>query len=131
MYRFILIRVVQSIFTLLVLSIVVFFGAEMTGDQALVLATADTTLEELEAIRINLGLDKPAYVRYGDYLWDAVRGDLGMSGSQRRSVSEMLIERVPATLQLAAAGLLVAMVIGIPLGILAAVQYNTLFDKFA
>lgn len=131
MFRFILIRIVQSIFTLLVLSVVVFFGAEMTGDQALVLATADTTLEELEAIRVNLGLDKPAYVRYGDYLWDAVRGDLGMSGSQRRSVSEMLIERVPATLQLAAAGLLVAMSIGIPLGILAAVKYNTIFDKFA
>ena len=103
----------------------------MTGDQALVLATADTTLEELELIRHNLGLDKPAYVRYGNYLWDVVRGDLGVSGSQRRSVTKMLVERVPATLQLAAVGLIVAMVIGIPFGILAAVRHNTIFYKFA
>jgi len=129
--RFIIIRIIQSFFTLLVLSVVVFFGSELTGNLALSLATADTTKEELRQIEIKLGLDKPAYERYASYLGNAVRGDLGMSGSQRRPVLDMLMERLPATIQLAGAGLLVAMVLGIPLGILAAVRYNTIFDRLA
>jgi len=129
--RFIIIRIIQSFFTLLVLSVVVFFGSELTGNLALSLATADTTKEELRQIEIKLGLDKPAYERYASYLGNAVRGDLGMSGSQRRPVLDMLMERLPATIQLAGAGLLVAMGLGIPLGILAAVRYNTIFDRLA
>lgn len=131
MQRFIIIRIIQSFFTLLVLSVVVFFGSELTGNLALSLATADTTKEELRQIEIKLGLDKPAYERYASYLGNAVRGDLGMSGSQRRPVLDMLMERLPATIQLAGAGLLVAMGLGIPLGILAAVRYNTIFDRLA
>ena len=131
MQRFMIIRVIQSVFTLLVLSVVVFFGSELTGDMALALATPDTTKAELEQIRHNLGLDKPAYVRYGSYLGNALKGDLGVSGTQRRPVLDMLMDRLPATIQLAAAGLLVAMVLGIPLGILAAVKHNTIFDKLA
>ena len=131
MQRFIIIRIVQSIFTLLVLSVVVFFGSELTGDMALALATADTTKEELEGIRRSLGLDKPAYVRFANYLGNALQGDLGTSGTQRRPVLDMLLERLPATIQLAAVGLLVAMILGIPLGILAAVKHNGIFDKLA
>ena len=131
MQRFIIIRIVQSIFTLLVLSVVVFFGSELTGDMALALATADTTKEELEGIRRSLGLDKPAYVRFASYLGNALQGDLGTSGTQRRPVLDMLFERLPATIQLAAVGLLVAMILGIPLGILAAVKHNGIFDKLA
>jgi len=129
--RFMIIRAIQSVFTLLVLSVVVFFGAELTGDLALAQSTADTTKEELEQIRRNLGLDKPAYVRYASYLGNVFQGDLGISGTQRRPVLDMLLERLPATIQLAGAGLIVAMVLGIPLGIMAAVKYNSIFDKFA
>ena len=131
MQRFMIIRVIQSFVTLLVLSVVVFFGSELTGDLALAMSTADTTKAELEEIRHNLGLDKPAYIRYASYLGNALRGDLGTSGMQHRPVLDMLMERLPATIQLAGAGLLVAMVLGIPLGIVAAVRYNTLFDRLA
>ena len=131
MQRFILIRVIQSVFTLLVLSAVVFFGAEQTGDLALVLSTPDTTQAELQELRVKLGLDKPAYQRYMNYLGNLFQGDLGNSGIKRRPVIEMLMERLPATLQLAGAGLLVAMAIGIPLGIAAAIHRDGLIDKFA
>ena len=131
MQRFIAIRIVQSIFTLLALSAVVFFGAEQTGDLALVLSTADTTQAELEELRVKLGLDKPAYQRYINYLGNLFQGDLGNSGVKRRPVIEMLGERLPATLQLAAAGLMVAMFVGIPLGIIAAINRDSLIDKFA
>ena len=131
MQRFILIRVIQSVFTLLVLSAVVFFGAEQTGDLALVLSTADTTKAELQELRVKLGLDKPAYQRYMNYLGNLFQGDLGKSGVKRRPVIEMLMERLPATLQLAGAGLFVAMAIGIPLGIAAAIHRDGIIDKFA
>ncbi len=129
MQRFLFIRIVQSFFTLLVLSVVVFFGAEQTGDLALVLSTADTTQEELEELREKLGLNKPAYQRYLAWAGKAVRGDLGDSGTKRRPVWDMLLERVPATLQLAGAGLLVAMAMGIPLGIIAALYRNSYIDR--
>ena len=131
MLRFTAARIAQSIITLIVLSMVVFFGAELTGDIALAMATPDTTEAELEEIRRKFGLDRPAYERYGRYLFNLVQGDLGVSGTSRRQVSEMMAERIPPTLQLAAVGLFLAMVIGIPLGVLAAVKRNTIVDQFA
>ena len=129
MFRFTLIRIAQSIITLVVLSVVVFFGSELTGDIALAMATPDTTEAELEEIRRKFGLDRPAYERYGRYLFNLVQGDLGVSGTSRRQVSEMMAERIPPTLQLAAVGLFIAMLFGIPLGVLAAVKRNTIFDQ--
>ena len=123
MFRFTVIRIVQSIITLIVLSMVVFFGSELTGDIALAMATPDTTEAELEEIRRKFGLDRPAYERYGRYLLNLMQGDLGVSGTSRRQVSEMMAERIPPTLQLAAVGLFIAMLFGIPLGVLAAVEY--------
>ena len=131
MLRFTAARIAQSIITLLILSMVVFFGSELTGDLALSLATADTTEAELEEIRRKFGLDRPAYERYGRYLLNLAQGDLGVSGTSRRQVSEMMAERIPPTLQLAAVGLFLAMVFGIPLGVLAAVKRNTILDQLA
>ena len=131
MLRFATARIAQSIITLIVLSMVVFFGAELTGDIALAMATPDTTKAELEEIRRKFGLDRPAYERYGRYLFNLVQGDLGVSGTSRRQVSEMMAERIPPTLQLAAVGLFIAMILGIPLGVLAAVKRNTIFDQLS
>ena len=131
MLRFTTARIAQSIITLLVLSVVVFFGSELTGDIALAMATADTTQAELEEIRRKFGLDRPAYERYGRYLFNLAQGDLGVSGTSRRQVSEMMAERIPPTLQLAAVGLFIAMLFGIPLGVLAAVKRNTIFDQLS
>ena len=131
MLRFTAARIAQSIITLLILSMVVFFGSELTGDLALSLATADTTEAELEEIRRKFGLDRPAYERYGRYIFNLVQGDLGVSGTSRRQVSTMMAERIPPTLQLAAVGLLLAMLFGIPLGVLAAVKRNTILDQLA
>ena len=131
MLRFTATRIGQSIITLIVLSVVVFFGSELTGDLALSLATADTTQAELEEIRQKLGLDRPAYIRYARYMLNLAQGDLGVSGTSRRQVSEMMAERIPPTLQLAGVGLFIAMLIGIPLGVVAAVKRNTIFDQLS
>jgi len=131
MLRFTAARIAQSVITLIVLSMVVFFGAELTGDIALAMATPDTTEAELEEIRRKFGLDRPAYERYGRYIFNLAQGDLGVSGTSRRQVSEMMAERIPPTLQLAAVGLFLAMALGIPLGVLAAVKRNTILDQLA
>jgi peptide/nickel transport system permease protein len=131
MQRFILIRALQSIVTLLALSVVVFFGSNLTGDLALVLSTPDATPAEIEQLRENLGLDDPPYIRYANYLAGAIQGDFGRSGIERRPVVDMLAERIPATLQLATAGLLLAVVLGVPLGIIAAIRRDSIVDKFA
>jgi peptide/nickel transport system permease protein len=129
--RFILIRILQSVLTLLALSVVVFFGSNLTGDLALVLATPDATAAEIQQLRENLGLDDPPYIRYANYLVGVFQGDFGRSGIERRPVVDMLAERIPATLQLATAGLLVAVVLGIPLGIIAAIKRDSIIDRFA
>ena len=74
MARFILFRIIQAIATLVVLSAAVFFGTDLTGDAALAMAPGDAKPSEIEAIRKNLGLDRPVVIRYFDYLGRVVRG---------------------------------------------------------
>ena len=116
---------------MLVLSAVVFFGASLTGDTADYLVSDDATDEEETRLRQILDLDKPLYVQYFQFLKDAVRGDFGISKLRHRPVGDMLLKRIPATFSLAGAGMLVAIVIGIPLGIISAIRRGGIVDRFA
>ena len=129
MIRFILMRIVQAIATLLVLSAAVFFGAELTGDAAIAMAPGDAKQSEIDAIREQLGLDRPVVIRYADYVFGIVQGDFGRSYTRRRPAAELIWERLPNTLQLAGAALFLSVVIGIPLGILSAVKRDSIYDK--
>ena len=86
--------------------------------------------EAVRALRQELGLDAPMPVRYGRWISDAVRGDLGESYRSGSSISGELLRRLPATLLLAATALALAVAAGIPLGVLAAVKHGTLMDTF-
>ena len=129
MARFMFFRVIQAIATLIVLSAAVFFGTDLTGDAALAMAPGDARPEEIQQIRENLGLDRPVIVRYVDYLGGILVGDFGRSYNKRLPVAGLVLERVPNTVQLAVAALLIAVVIGIPLGILSAVRRDSFLDK--
>ena len=129
MYRYILVRLVQGIFTLLILSLIIFMSVHLSGDPALLLLPPDATDADYEQLRENLGLDRPIFVQYGTFLKKAVQGDFGKSITTRRPARDILLERIPATLQLAAAGMALAIVTGIPLGILSAVKRDSLLDK--
>lgn len=129
MARFIFFRIIQAIATLVVLSAAVFFGTDLTGDAALAMAPGDARPNEIEQIRQNLGLDRPAIVRYFDYLGGLFVGDFGDSYNKRLPARELVLARVPNTVQLAIAALLIAIVIGIPLGILSAVKRNSILDR--
>ena len=129
MARFIFFRIIQAIATLIVLSAAVFFGTDLTGDAALAMAPGDARPEEIQAIRENLGLDRPVIIRYFDYVGGILVGDFGRSYNKRLPTSQLVLERVPNTVQLAIAALFIAVVIGIPLGILSAVKRDSILDK--
>lgn len=84
--------------------------------------------ESYAEMKANLGLDKPYIQQYGLYVWRALHGDLGSSTVSKQSVSEEFFSRFPATLELSLVAMIFAILVGLPLGILAAVKRNTIFD---
>jgi peptide/nickel transport system permease protein len=130
MQGFIISRVLQAIITLLILSVAVFLSVNITGDTAAYMIGPDQGRIEYEQIRAQLGLDRPLIVRYGDFLTDLLRADFGTSHFLERPAREVLLERLPATLQLAGASFLLAIVVGVPLGVISAVKRDTFIDTF-
>ena len=130
MQRYIMLRVIQALFTLWILSIAVFLSVHLSGDAAVLLLGPEALDTDYEQIKKNLGLDRPLIVQYGDFLTDIVRGDFGRSHLMRRSARDVLLERLPATLQLAGAAFLLSVVVGVPLGIFSALKRDTLLDSF-
>ena len=129
MQRYILVRLLQAIITLLILSLAVFLSVQLTGDPALYLLGPESTDEDYEQLKKNMGLDKPLAVQYGVFLSKVVRADFGKSHISKLPARKELFERFPATLQLAGAAFLLTMVVGIPLGILSAVKRDSIFDN--
>ena len=132
MQKYILARVGQGIFTLWALTVIVFLSVHLTGDPAIYLVPLElSTPENLEIQRKKLGLDKPLVAQYGIFLKNVLQGDFGESISDGRPARDILASRLPATLQLAAAGMGMAILFGVPLGILAAVRRDSIFDKIS
>jgi peptide/nickel transport system permease protein len=112
-------------------SIVVFFMVRaIPGDPAQLLLGQQATEEQVQQVRHNMGLDKPVIVQYGIFLADAVRGDLGDSIVTGRPVTTELLARFPATLELTAFAMLVAILVGVPVGVISAVKQYSWLDKF-
>ena len=124
-------RLVQGVLVLLGVTTIVFALTFVAGDPASTLAPLDTTPAELEAFRHNMGLDRPVPVQYLDFLAHAVRGDFGMSYSSHEPAMGVVLERLPATLRLTGAAVLFALVVAIPLGLLAAMNHDRWIDSAA
>jgi peptide/nickel transport system permease protein len=121
----------QIIPVLLGVSIVVFFMVRaIPGDPAQLLLGQQATQEQVQQVRQNMGLDKPVIVQYGIFLADALRGDLGNSIVTGRPVTTELLARFPATLELTAFAMFVAILVGVPVGVISAVKQYSLLDKF-
>lgn len=111
-------------------SFIVFFIINLApGDVVAQLTGGDATPEEVAEIRADLGLDQPIIVRYLKYLSGLVRGDLGKSYLNGRSVFDAYMEKLPATLKLALASIFVSIIISIPLGISSAVHHGSIRDN--
>jgi len=121
-------RLAQSLLVLLGVSFVVFFILHLTGDPALVLLPPDATAQDIQEFREKMGFNDPFLVQYGRFLRGALRGDFGRSVRHDEPAFDLVAERLPATLELAGAALLIALALAIPAGIVSAVRRNSLVD---
>jgi peptide/nickel transport system permease protein len=110
---------------------IVFVLLHASGDPATLLVTQDATQQDIERIRQAYGLDQPLLVQYGRFVARVVRGDLGYSYRQGLPVAELIAERLPATFELALAAITVTILLGVPLGLLAAARRGGALDTAA
>ena len=119
---FVLRRILQSAFVLALVAFIAFGLFNFTGDPVTFMAGQEATAADKARLRAELGLDQPFYVQFGRFAGNAVRGDFGLSLRQGRKVATLLEERLPATLELAFTASVLALVVGIPLGIYTALR---------
>jgi peptide/nickel transport system permease protein len=131
MLRFVLFRLLQSLVALAILSVVVFVLARATGDPLHMILPMSATEEDYANARRYLGLDRPYVEQYLSFVGRALIGDFGVSIRARRPVSELIRERLPNSLRLAAFAMSVSLAMAFPLGVLAAVRKGSATDRTA
>ena len=129
MLQFIVRRTFYSMITLFILSITIFTVVRMTGDPALLLAEPGARPEDLQRMREQWGLDRPWPVQYMSFMHNVFRGELGKSFNYRLPVSELYLQRLPNSLQLAFVATIISVLIGVPAGLLSAVKVNGFWDN--
>jgi ABC-type dipeptide/oligopeptide/nickel transport system permease component len=129
MRRYIIRRLGYSVVSLVLLSLTIFFFVRVTGDPAVLLVEPGASKADLDQIRQQFGLDRPRFIQYGHFVSALVRGDFGQSFYYRTPVLELYLSRLPNSLMLAAAAMALSLLIGIPSGILAAVNVNGWWDR--
>jgi len=126
---YILRRLLQTVLVVLGVSALAFGSMFLSGDPTMVMAGESWTREQVEEFRHQMGFDRPWLVQYADFLSRALHGDFGVSLRQQQPVFQLLLQRLPATLELALAAMAIAVGIGIPSGILAATHRNSEVDR--
>ena len=129
MTRFLFNRLVQMIGVFLVISMVIFMLLVFTGDPIELLLPPAAGIDQIEAMRERLGLNQPWYVQYLKFLRSALRGDLGTSFYFHEPAIRLVLERLPASLELVIWTMLISTAIAIPLGVLAAARPNSWYDR--
>ena len=122
MTRYIILRIVQAVVLLKLVLVSVFFLLHLTGDPALVLMPEDATREEVDAFRRQMGFDDPLWVQYGRFFWNVLHGHFGDSFEHKVPAMGLVLEHMPATLELALAAYLFAILVAFPAGLLSAAK---------
>ena len=122
MLAFILRRLAQAFAVMLTVAFIAFMLFQYVGDPVTNLLGQDATQEQRDRLRADLGLDQPFVVQFGAFVGNALRGEFGMSLRQGQKVSTLIAERLPATLELSLAAALIALAVGIPMGVYTALR---------
>ena len=130
MQRFLIRRFFLMIVTLFAVSMIIFVMARVGGDPRSLLLDDHATKEQWERLGEELGLNKPLYHQYAIFMYGVLQFDYGESISLRRPVMEVIAERILPTVQLGGAAFLLALIVGIPLGVLSAVKRGSVLDQF-
>lgn len=131
MKGYVLSRLLSGIVVVFLALTAVFFMLRLSGDPVLLFAPMDTSKTNLEEIRERMGFNDPLLVQYGRFMANAVQGDFGDSTRERRPAMDVVLDRLPATLELGGLALLIAVAVGIPLGIMSATRYGSIWDILA
>lgn len=122
MIGFVLQRLLQSVLVILAVALIAFALFRYVGDPVNAMAGQDTSLQQREELRERLGLNDPFPVQYARFVVQAAQGEFGISYRHRRPVSQLLAERLPATLELSLVSMVVALALGLPMGVYAALK---------
>ena len=129
MFAFIIRRLLQAVIVMIAVAFIAFMLFQYVGDPVVFLLGQDATPEQIEELRTGLGLDKPFIVQFGHFLVNAVQGEFGLSLRQGAKVSRLIAERFPATLELALVAALMALLIGVPMGVYAALRRGSFMSQ--
>lgn len=126
---YVLRRIVQSVAVLLIVSLIVFFVMNFTGDPVLMIVPPTATEEQIEEARRDLGLDRPFWVQYGVFMKNLAKGDMGRSYIFKQPVIKLITERIPATFEIVGFAVIILLLISIPAGVYSAARPDSLFSK--
>ena len=129
MLAFILRRLLQAVVVMLTVAFIAFMLFQYVGDPVTNLLGQDATPEQRNQLRADLGLDKPFPVQFAAFVGNAVQGEFGLSLRQGRKVSSLIAERLPATLELALSAAVIALLVGIPMGVYAALRRGSVVSQ--
>ncbi|MFI4981669.1 MAG: ABC transporter permease [Nevskiales bacterium] len=122
-------RLLRGVLTMLGVAVVVFGLLLLSGDPALIMSSPDATPDQVAQLRATLGLDRPIITQLGLYLGHVLRGDLGQSLRFNRPVAGLILERLPDTIELTLAAIVIAIAVAVPAGIVASVRRGALLDR--
>ncbi len=129
MFAFVVQRLIQAIMVMVSVAFIAFLLFQYVGDPVLFMLGQDATADQIDALRKDLGLDQPFIVQFGHFLLNAVQGEFGISLRQGAKVSQLIADRFPATLELAVIAAGMALLVGIPMGVYAALRRGTLSSQ--
>ncbi|WP_287877092.1 MULTISPECIES: ABC transporter permease [Acidovorax] len=129
MLAFILRRLIQAAMVMVTVAFIAFMLFQYVGDPVVFLLGQDATPEQIRSLRADLGLDKPFFVQFWHFLVNAAQGEFGLSLRQGAKVSRLMAERFPATLELALVAAALALLVGVPMGVYAALKRGTFISQ--
>lgn len=129
--RYLVGRIASSLLSLFLLTAGIFFLVRLSGDPVVIMLPSDAPPEMIAAFRANLGLDQPMLVQFWQFLVNLIQGDFGQSLKYQESALSLVVARLPATFTLGFAAITIALLLALPLGILAAVYRGTWIDRLA
>ena len=128
MFRYLLKRLWHTVYVVIGISAISFFFIHLSGDPVMLMLPADASMQEVEHLRQKLGFNDPLYVQYGRFISKAVRGDFGESLYYHVPAMELIVERLPASLELSFAAMFLALLVAVPIGIISAVYRGSALD---
>lgn len=128
MLRYLLKRLWHTVYVVIGISVISFFFIHLSGDPVMLMLPGDASMQEVEQLRQKLGFNDPLYVQYGRFITKAVQGDFGESLYYHVPALDLIMERLPASLQLSLAAMVLALAVAVPIGIISAVYRGSALD---